>query len=147
VVDWSVAMKPIRWIVPLVPGTAALVAAALLAACMSPSPRERDAARLAQFESVAEAPVDSFRFWTLHKWESLGPEAIAVWTRLNEAYLLRVDKPCVGLEYARAIGLSSSANTVNRRFDTVNFGDQRCRIAEIRPVDAKAVKRRPAPQS
>lgn len=125
----------------------AIGALGLLAGCAGPSPREREAARLAQFESVAEPPVDSFRFWTLHKWESLGPEAIAVWTRLNEAYLLRVERPCFGLEYARAIAVSSTANTVTRRFDTVNFDHQKCRIAEIRPVDAKAVKRRPESQS
>lgn len=129
-------------------GAAAMLGVVLLlAGCAGPSAREREAARLAQFESVAEAPVESFRFWSLHKWESLGPEAVAVWTRVNEAYLLRVDRPCFGLEYARAIAITSNAHTVSRRFDTVNFDDQKCRIAEIRPVDAKAVKRRPEQQS
>jgi hypothetical protein len=124
-------------------GVGVLCLLALLAACVSPSPRERHAARLAQFEQAAAAPVDSFRFWTLLQWELLGPQELAVWTRLNEVYLLRVDKPCTGLEYARAIAVTSSTGRVTRRFDTVNFEKQRCRIEQIRPVDAAAVKRRP----
>ena len=39
--------------------------------------------------------------------------------------------------------LSSTMNRVQSRFDYVEFDDQRCRIIEIHPVDADAVRDRP----
>ncbi len=117
-----------------------LVLAVVLAGCASPGPREREAARLALFESVAGDPVESFHFWDLHRWELLGPESVAVWTRVNEAWLIHVDRPCTGLQFASAIALTSNQNRVTRRFDAVRFGNERCPIREIRPVDGKALK-------
>jgi hypothetical protein len=114
---------------------------ALVAGCSSPGPRERSLARLAVVEQAAGEPVDSFRFWNLQRWEALGPDALAVWTRFDQAYLLRVDGPCTGLEYTSEIALSSNLNRVTRRFDTVSFDRQSCRIAEIRPIDARLLSR------
>ncbi len=111
-----------------------------LAACASVTPRERLADRLAEYEAVAGAPVDSFHFLSMHSWELLGPQEVAVWTRINDAWLIRVDRPCNGLEFTAAIGVSSTASRVTRRFDYVEFENQRCRIDEIRPVDGKALK-------
>jgi hypothetical protein len=123
----------------------ALVAAAalaLLAACASPGPRERGQVRLAAIEQAAGEPIESFRFWNLRSWEALGPQDVAVWTRFDEAYLLRVDGPCPGLEFASAIGVSSHMNRVTRRFDAVTFDKQNCRIAEIRPIDTRLLSQR-----
>ena len=120
---------------------AAGVAVIALAACTTPGPRERQAARLAEFEAVAGEPVERFHFWDLQRWEVLGPYEIAVWTRINEAWLIRVNRPCAGLEFAQTIGLSSNQNMVSTRFDAVLFERQRCNIREIRPVDGKALKR------
>lgn len=119
---------------------AILLAGAGLVGCASPGPRERMAARLAQVEAHAGDPVESFRFWQLDRWESLGRAELLVWTRPNEAWLLRVDEPCRDLEYANTLALSSSVGRVHRRFDAVLFEHQRCRIAEIRPVDGRALK-------
>ena len=105
-----------------------------------PGPAERDARRLAQFERHAGAPVDEFHFWQMDRWESLGRDAIAVWTNPNEAYLLRVRPPCTGLDFADGVGVTSTGRRVNRRFDYVTFEQQRCQIAEIRPVDVKGLK-------
>ncbi len=122
-----------------------LSTAVMLAACASPGPSERRAARLAQFEAAAAAPVESFHFWApLYKWEALGETTVAVWTRAQEVYLIRVQRPCTELEWTSAIGLTSTMNRVATRFDSVVAGDQRCRITEIRPVDAEAVRQRPA---
>jgi hypothetical protein len=112
----------------------------MLAACASPAPRERRAARLAEFQAVAGAPVASFHFWELQRWELLGPQHVAVWTRVNEAWLIEVERGCYGLEFAEAIGLTSSVNRVSRRLDAVRFGQQRCQIREIWPIDGKALK-------
>lgn len=119
---------------------ALLLLAAMLAGCVSPGPRERQAARLAEFEAVAGEPVESFHFWSMQRWESLGPLSVAVWTRVNEAWLIHVDKPCNGLDFAQSIGLTSTQNRVSRRFDAVRFGTERCYIREIRPVDGKALR-------
>jgi hypothetical protein len=116
------------------------VVALLLAACASPGPAARMASRLAQVEALAGAPVESFHFWHLDSWESLGRRHLLVHTRINEGWLLQVDEPCPGLEFAVGIGLSSTSNRVYSRFDSVLFDRQRCRIADIRPVDIKALR-------
>lgn len=109
-------------------------------ACASLGPRERMAARLAEYERHAGAPVESFKFWDLDRWEVLGREQLVVWTRPNEAWLLTVDAPCNDLEWAHSIGLTSSVGHVHRRFDSVVLKNYRCRIKEIRPVDGRALK-------
>jgi hypothetical protein len=111
-----------------------------LAACASAGPKERMAARLEEFQRHAGEPVKSFRYWDLNSWEALGPQTVAVWTRPNEAWLLRVDLPCRDLEWANVIALTSSVGRVHSRFDSVVFEHQRCRINEIRPVDGRALK-------
>lgn len=114
----------------------------LAAGCASPGagPRERELARLDEIEAHAGAPVADFHFWSIDRWEGLGPEALMIWTRVNEAWLIRVRPPCHGLEFAQTIGLSSTHNRVYRAHDAVLFERQRCRIAEIRPVDGRALK-------
>lgn len=114
--------------------------AMMLSACAAQGPREREAENLAEFTRHAGAPVESFHFWRLDRWETLGRDHLVVWTRMNEAWLLRVMEPCNGLEFANALALSSTNNRVYRSFDAVLFDKQRCRIAEIRPVDGKALK-------
>lgn len=126
-----------RWIV------AAMAAGLMLGGCATVGPDERRAARLDQFQAAAGAPIESFRYWDLHKWEALGETALAVWTRPDEAYLLRVQRPCTELEWTHAIGLTSSVNRVSANFDSVVVDGQRCRITEIRPVDARDVRSRP----
>lgn len=112
------------------------------AGCASPGagPRERELARLEEVEPHAGAPVQDFHFWRIDRWEGLGPEALMLWTRPNEAWLIRVRLPCNGLEFAQTIALSSTHNRVYRAHDAVLFEHQRCRIGEIRPVDGRALK-------
>ncbi len=128
--------RAFRWIAP----AAAVVLTMLLSACAATGPRERQAARLAEFEAVAGTPVDRFRFWNMQRWELLGPQAVAVWTGVNEAWLIEVNRPCSGLEFASTIGLTSTQNQVSSKFDAVLFDQQRCMIRQIRPVDGKALK-------
>ena len=120
--------------------------AVLLAGCASPGPAERQMRRLQLVQDVVGEPVESFHFWRLDRWEPLGREHVAVWTRLDTAYLIRVRQPCSGLEYATTIGLSSTGQRVYQRFDDVFFEQQRCRIDEIRPIDVKALKAATAAQ-
>lgn len=119
---------------------ALLLVLTVLSACAANSPREREAQRLEQVERHAGPEVDDFRFWQMQRWERLGPQHLIVWTRINEAWLLRVQKPCSGFEFAHTIALTSTLNRVHRRFDALLFEQQRCRIEQIRPVDGRALK-------
>lgn len=112
-----------------------------LAGCASDGgPREREAEKLALYEQFAGEPVKDFAFWRLDRWDVLGDYDLAVWTTLNDAYLIRVSKPCSGMSFANTVAVTSTQNRVHARFDAVLFEQQRCRISEIRPVDGKAYK-------
>jgi len=112
----------------------------LLSGCLSPGPRERDALALARYQAHAGEPVDSFHLRLMREWASLGESHVAVYTAVNQAWLLEVSRPCWGLEFAQAISLTSSGSRVNARFDSVRFDEQICRIREIRKVDVRAMK-------
>ena len=122
---------------------ALLVASA--ASCAS-HPAQDDSAKLALYRSHAGEPVRSFHFFgRLDSWTPLGDRVVAVWTRPREAWLLDLDGPCNGLQYTVAIGLTSSAGTVNARFDKVLVRDGGpmnlpCIIQSIRPLDVAAIK-------
>ena len=111
---------------------------ALLAATVaSAQTREVQEKRLAEYLPYAGEPVEKFQFWDLIRYELVGEYKVIVWPRLNEAYLITVDAPCNDLEWAHSIGLTSSVHQVNRRFDFVVAGKDKCRIKEIRPIDYK----------
>lgn len=107
-----------------------------------------DAEKLALYRAHAQAPVDRFRYLgRIDGWTPLGDSALAIWTRPGEAYLLEVDGPCNDLEFAHAIGVTSSTGSVHARFDKVIPRSGRsgippipCPIREIRPLDVKALK-------
>lgn len=103
-------------------------------------PAQREAEQLERYREFAGAPVKDFHFWQLVRWEVLGQYDLVVWTNPREAYLLHVARPCSGLDFAQTIALTSTQQRVFARFDSVLFENQRCRIAEIRPVDGKAYK-------
>ena len=127
-------MKP--WIVPL-------LAVFATAACAS-SPSHEDQ-QLALYRAHAGAPVRSFSYLgRFDRWEALGDTAVAVWTRPREGWLLDLGAPCLNLEYAIAIGVTSHTGQVSARIDDV-LVDQPgqnvpCRIEEIRPLDAEAIR-------
>lgn len=119
---------------------------ASLGACATTGPSERDAQSLAMYNAHAGAPVDKFRYYgRLTRWQPLGDEALAVWTRPNEAWLLDLTGTCQDLEYTHAIGLTDNLGMVHARFDKVLVLSRAsvnlpCHIARIRPLDVKALK-------
>lgn len=123
----------------------AMAAVAALSGCASTS-KISDDDRLAIYRANAGEPVSSFHmFGTLDSWTSLGDEAVAVWTRPSEAYLLEFGDRCPDLDFATSIALTSQGGMVNARFDKVQvLGVSSvaipCIIQEIRPLDTKAVK-------
>jgi hypothetical protein len=125
-----------------------LLVLSLLGACAS-TPKLGDAERLALHQAHAGAPVSSFRmFGQLDGWSPLGDDAMVVWTRPREAWLLDLVAPCPDLRYATALALTSFGNVVHARSDSVTplgpmvgqVGRVPCRIAQIRPLDTAALK-------
>jgi hypothetical protein len=114
--------------------------ALLLAGCASTSPREREEAALARYSAHAGEPVSSFHLRLMREWVSLGRTHLAVYTSVNEAWLLEIEQPCHGLDFARAVQLTSTGSRVYSKFDTVRFDQQICRIRDIRKVDVRAMK-------
>ena len=121
--------------------------AALVCAGCSTSPSRMSAdAKLALYSAHAGAPVDSFRLLgRLTSWEALGSEALVVWTRPNEAWLLEPYGPCDGLDYSSAISLTDHAGRVEAGLDYVLVSNPSpihlpCKIRGIRPLDLAAIR-------
>lgn len=110
-------------------------ACAVFASSAFAQTREAQQDQLDKYLEAAAAPVDKFTFYKLQKWELVGDNRIVVWTRVNQAYLLTVEDPCVELPWTPSIALTSSARQVRVRFDYVLVDKgRRCQITEIRPL-------------
>lgn len=102
-------------------------------------------AKLAIYSAHAGPPVDSFGLsGRLSHWESLGNEALVVWTRPNEARLLEPYGSCDGLDYSSAISLTDHAGRVEAGLDYVLVSNpspvhEPCRIRGIRPLGLAAI--------
>ena len=119
---------------------ACMAVAALAAALPAQAITDREKEQLALYQRFAGAPVDDMPFWRLQRYESLGDEAVVVWTAVNDAWLITVRSPCAELPWAKAIGLTSTAHRVSAKFDHVVVGRDRCMIASIQPIDYKALR-------
>lgn len=96
---------------------------------------------LDEYAPYLEAPVDEFKFWSLYKWQLVGPDKVVVWSTVSDAYLLTVEQPCTHLQWASGIGVTSQAShTVMRRLDAVTAGRDRCRIVQIQPIDTARMR-------
>ena len=119
---------------------AALVLAVLCIDGAHAQTRKTQQENLERFEKYTGEPVEQFQFWSLYKWQLVAPNKVVVWPTINEAYLLTVDEPCPGLEWARSIGVTSKQrHLVSRKFDFVTYGKGQCQINEIRPIDYKTM--------
>jgi hypothetical protein len=128
---------------------AAVLTAALAAGAWAAQlPKHSDAKDLARFERYAGPPQRDMHYFRLDNFQYLGrnakgQDAIAVWTGVNQVYLLTLEQPCIDLDFAFAIGLTSTAGDVNAGMDFVKYnrnGPQRCRILQIQKVDYKAMR-------
>ena len=122
----------------------AVVCAALLSTTSASTAiaqtREAQKEQLEKYLDGAGAPVDKFTFYKLQKWELVGDNRVVVWTRVNHAYLLTLENPCVELPWTSSIALTSSAHQVHVRFDYVLVENgRRCEITEIRPLAKDAL--------
>jgi len=111
----------------------ALAAAALLAGCASLKKSQLD------YHEYTGEPVKSFYMSNFDGWAPVSKDELVVWAGINKAYLLKVTGYCPDLQFANAIAVTSTANTVDK-FEKVIVGKDRCFIQEIRPVDVKQMK-------
>ncbi|MGY1457789.1 MULTISPECIES: DUF6491 family protein [unclassified Luteimonas] len=110
--------------------------------------------RLALYRANAGEPVSGFQHTNNVRWTALGDEALAVWTRNNQAFLLELGMRCTGLSSAHSISLSNARRNmpsgmtrrVSATFDSVHVirpgggGFQPpCRIQSIRPLDTRGL--------
>ena len=141
-------MPSCRWFVT---APAAFLGALLLVASAAPARADtlaRQLESLAVFERHAEPETDRIRSFRLTEWRPLGERHLAVFRGPVNAWLIQVEAGCVGLDWARSIGLTSSGGMVMARFDRVQFRDglgaaarqEQCRIETIRPVDYRKVR-------
>lgn len=120
----------------------ALLLAALVAGCAGipqqaadrPLPPER-------YEAYAGEPISSFNYFgRFDGWRPLGRDRLAVWMSGGDGYLLTVEPPCLDLEYATAIGITTQiGHIVTSGLDSVRVGRERCRILNIRPLDYRGL--------
>ncbi|MGQ0428411.1 MAG: DUF6491 family protein [Gammaproteobacteria bacterium] len=122
--------------------TLGLVAVTLLAACATTRQREGEISDRERYWYYAKPAVPSFStFGRISGWRPLGRNELVVWTRFDEAYILRVSPGCFGLDSEWGIRIESRVpSTVSSGFDSVRVGRDTCRILEIHPMDYKLMK-------
>jgi hypothetical protein len=91
------------------------------------------------YTDYAGEPVKSFYMSNFDGWSAVSKDQLVVWSGMNKAYLLTVTGYCPDLQFANAIAVTSTGNTVDR-FEKVIVGRDRCLINEIRPLDTKQLK-------
>jgi hypothetical protein len=121
----------------VIAGVATLLAATLLAGCAS-TLAKLNGPKL-DYSEYAGEPVKSFYMSNFDGWSAVNKDQLVVWSGMNKAYLIKVAGYCPDLEFAHAIAVTSTGNTVDR-FEKVIVGRDRCLISEIRPIDVKQMK-------
>jgi opacity protein-like surface antigen len=119
----------------------ALLAAGFAAAPAAAQQTSSERSDLARYERYAQAPVDHVKYFQINGFQYLAPDKVAVWFGVNKLYLLTVQMPCTNLAFANGIGLTAKNNTLYSRFDAVTFGNQRCKILKLQPVNELQMKR------
>ena len=112
----------------------------LVATGASAAKGESDEERIARYEQFAGEPVAQIKNFQLWRHEILDDNRLMVWGKPGQTYLLTFREPCTEIEWARALGLSSTLGTVKADYDYVSARGQRCYIRTIRPVNERAMR-------
>ena len=123
------------------------IAVASLGAACATDASLRDAERLALYQAHAGAPVRSFQYFgSLNGWTPLGEEAVALWTRPNEAYLLSFNGTLPGPGFRvrdqrdQPVRAPCTRSSTRWSCSAAARSTIPCYIREIRPLDVKAIK-------
>lgn len=110
-----------------------------LGACASGLSRKDDGMQLRYVEYAGE-PVDRITVMRgVEYWTPISRTQLVIWTRMNEAWLLTVWDSCTDLQFAQAISVTQTGNSISR-FEKVRVGRDICPISEIRPIDVKQMR-------
>lgn len=110
----------------------------LLAGCAG---RELRQAEAEAYLAHAGEPVEQVTAFRLTGWRPLDREHVVLWRNARDAYVIRVQQPCLHLEFAQRIGVEYQAPVLRRKLDAILVEGQRCRIESIRPVDDRVVRK------
>jgi len=110
------------------------IVAALSAACTTGKLKDNNPDL--NYQDYAGEPISSFWMPQLDGWTVIDDKLLMVRTEVNKYYLLKLSGFCPNLKFANAVGVTSSAGTVDR-FEKVIVGEDKCMISEIRPIDMK----------
>ena len=119
---------------------------ALLAMTACATTRESDADKLARYEAFAGPPVASIHYSSAGSrgFDVIDDQHVVLDLRPSEAYILRLNGPCLGYERGSpTLGISSQFGRISAGFDRVTVASQpgmSCIIDEIRPVDLRAMR-------
>lgn len=114
--------------------TAALFTAVLLAGCANTIAKLKGPDANLNYADYAGEPIQSFWMSRVDGWASISDREIVVRSDIKKAYLVKVAGFCPDLKFAATIGITSSADQVDR-FSKVVVGHDQCLISEIRPID------------
>jgi hypothetical protein len=117
-----------------------VAALGLMTGCVSApaSPPSKDAQTFLQY---AGPPIDDFTYLgRYYGVRVLGGPYVALWTTVADGYLIKVRQPCVNLPFANKLDLTSASRSVNRNYDYVIVGQDRCHIDTIQRLDILAMK-------
>ncbi len=120
-------MSRLRLVIPL--------CAALLAACAGGAEKRASNEPPVQYQRYAGPLLPEIPFSRLSHWEQAGPGEIVVWTRVDRAYLLRLEQPCWALEHSVMLRIGARTGRVRPGIDHVEVGTERCRIRSIQSLD------------
>jgi len=105
-------------------------------------------AELERYRANSGEPVRSFvHTGPLWGWRSLGDQALAVWTRRNQGYLIEFVERCQNAAFASSLTISNRSGRVVAGIDTITLrrvsggiASSRCRIGTIRPIDDAVIQ-------
>ena len=89
-------------------------------------------------------PLKEITYYQLYNWQRSTDEAVVLWTKPSQAYVLQLANKCEALNSGRSKieigGVADPRNTLSVN-DVLIVGTMRCKVVGIRALDIAAVKR------
>ena len=122
------------WVLPI---------ALSVSACAGIPREDGGVSALERYMAYAGDPIDRFSYpQRLRGWHPIDREHLLIRTAPDTTYLLTVEGGCIGLMNTHSIGITTQAGRaiVSSGLDEIRLEQDRCRIVEIRPLDAARMR-------